>query len=192
MSIISLTGCITSNSTPLAPPPPEVTTSFKEQAPDPLSTDKQPKQEQEKLTPILNNYSFLPSPAPEISHELAVALDQNNQSIASSLQETKNVTAKKCNIKTRFDKDAVLAYEWGRNRLGFDVNGLEIGNSSIEEIKLEYKLNLQSQKTFEQRCRFASPWQGLIGSAYHELIIREDDTIWQELRQIRIDFQNTF
>jgi hypothetical protein len=96
----------------------------------------------------------------------------------------------RCRLKDRFDRKAVLAYRWGRNRLALDVDGVNIASTDIEGVKLEYKLRMHPEKSWREKCLYASGWQGLIGSGYNELIARENDTVYKELRKIRIDVQN--
>ena len=97
---------------------------------------------------------------------------------------------KLCGFKDRFDRKAILAYEWERSRLALDVDGLSFGGSDDQAIKIQYTLRLQPEKSKEQRCRFNSPWQGLIGSGYNELFVREQDTVYEELREMRAKLKN--
>ena len=94
-----------------------------------------------------------------------------------------------CNIKDRFDRGAALAYEWGegrRNRLAFDVGGLKLspfGGSSakIDEVKVSFRFKLQNWESKKEKCRGEANWQGIVGSGYRELFLRENDTVWQQL-----------
>lgn len=94
---------------------------------------------------------------------------------------------KKCRINDRFDRKALVAYHWDRNRLALDVDGINLGGSGNKGVRLEYRLRLQPGKTRKEKCLYESNWQGLIGSGYHELFVRENDTVWQELRRMRRD-----
>lgn len=91
----------------------------------------------------------------------------------------------KCRLKDRFDRDALLAYEWDRSRFAMDVDGINMSGSGDAGMRLEYKIRLQPEKTKKQKCRYNAKWQGLIGSGYNELMVREDDTVWKELREKR-------
>ena len=88
----------------------------------------------------------------------------------------------KCKIKYRFDRKEVLAYEWGRNRLGFDVGGVKLGGGGINSVKIRYRLRIHPEKTKKEKCRYPSHWQGLIGSGYNEIFLRDEDNIWHLLR----------
>jgi hypothetical protein len=107
--------------------------------------------------------------------------------LTSSTAETK-----KCSIKDRFDRDALVAYQWRQNRLGLRVKGINMEDQGIEEIKFEYKLRLQPHKTRKERCRYESGWQGLIGSGYNEMFLREKDTIWNQLDDITNQAEDAF
>ena len=99
-------------------------------------------------------------------------------------------TNTRCGVKSRFDRQALLAYEWGgRNRLGLrlSMNGPRLSDFSAPEfkrVKLEYKLRFSKEKDKKAHCRYDSPWQGLLGSAYNEFFIREDDVVWHEIDDI--------
>lgn len=98
---------------------------------------------------------------------------------------------KGCRVQDRFDKKALLAYEWGgRSRLGLDVDGLSYDSYDVEQVKVEYRLRFQQYKTAKERCRYGSSWQGMLGSGYNELFVRENDTIWQELNVLENDVED--
>jgi|GEM_PF-1827532 len=98
-----------------------------------------------------------------------------------------------CNIKDRFDRKAVLAYEWGRHtrsRLGLDVDGVGFG-SDFEGVKLQYTLRLQSEKPRKMACRYKSEWQGMIGSGYNEMFLRpEHEGAKADFRELRHDVED--
>lgn len=97
---------------------------------------------------------------------------------------------KSCRIKDRFDRKAVLAYEWGENRLALHANGFDLGGSEDATFKIQYRLRLQPEKTRVEKCRYKSSWQGLVGSGYNEFFLRENDTVYEEFREIREKMQN--
>ncbi|MCB1681237.1 MAG: hypothetical protein KDI61_02645 [Alphaproteobacteria bacterium] len=113
--------------------------------------------------------------APAVSSE-ALAFDREQAS-------------KGCSLRDRFDRGEALAYEWDRNRLGVDLKG--VGGSGMDGVKLQYTLRLQHAKSSQQACRYASPWQGIAGSVYNEFFLRQDDTVWDELRIMRKNFLRT-
>ena len=95
-----------------------------------------------------------------------------------------------CRLKDRFDRKALIAYEWSRNRLALDMDGGGIGLAGVKKVQgvhVDYTLHFQPEKTKAQRCRYHSSWQGMIGSGYNELFVRDKDTVWQQLRAMRKD-----
>ncbi len=102
-----------------------------------------------------------------------------------------------CRLHDRFDRKALLAYEWGDNRLGFNVQGLNMAGGKVDGTMLSYRLRFSpdervAYKTKRERCRYQSGWQGLIGSGYHEFFVRENDTVMQGLRDMRRDVEDRF
>jgi hypothetical protein len=94
-----------------------------------------------------------------------------------------------CSVKDRFDRKYAIAYQWGmggQNKIGLDVDGVGIGGD-IEGARLEYVLRLQADVPRKERCRNKSNWQGIVPTGYHELFVRETDTVWGELRKLTDD-----
>lgn len=174
--ILTLPGCVTSDtSAPLAPSPPEMN----------FSTIEDPKFEP---------HYFAGNPVAEpIAVELAGTQDtgfaEREQPVEGAPHAVEAVALgeDKCRIQDRFDRKALLAYEWEHKRLGLDVDGIGLGGGDDSGIKLEYTINLQRQKNKYQKCRYSSQWQGLIGSGYHEMFIRQENTVWEDLRDMRRD-----
>ena len=109
----------------------------------------------------------------------------------TALRET-TAESKKCSIKDRIDRDAVVAYQWGQNRVGLRVRGLDIvGGEGIDQVKLEYKLRLQPHKTRKEKCRYQSNWQGIIGTGYNEMFVREKDTVWDQIDEFTDQAEDT-
>lgn len=101
--------------------------------------------------------------------------------------------AKKCRIQDRFDRDQLIAYQWnGVNRLGLDVDGISLGSSELEGVKVQYTLKLQNHKTRKEKCRYDSHWQGMLGSAYNEFYLRKENTVWQQLDDITDDAEEAW
>jgi hypothetical protein len=102
-----------------------------------------------------------------------------------------------CSIKDRFDRSSTLAYNFsdGQSRMEFNVNARgptlsDPGRFEFKGIGLRYTYKFQKIKSRKERCRFESPVQGLIGSAYNEFYLRDSDTVWQELHAKGLDFWN--
>lgn len=164
-----LTGCVTSNaSKPLAPAPPEVNFSS---VPRDIPFDV-------ARSPVDVNALSAVSPAagaPPI--EIAKSLTEEDKE-------------KRCRIQDRFDRKAILAYEWDRSRVALDMDGLNVGFDGIskfEQIKLEFRMKLQRGEKKDRRaaCRYKSGWQGIAGSGYNEFFRREGDTVWEEIKALR-------
>lgn len=111
-----------------------------------------------------------------------------DESVVAALEEQR--IPAKCRIKDRFDRKDVLAFEWGQNRLSFDVAGLGLDSYEIEKVRVRYRLRFQDYKTKKERCRYASSFQGLIGSGYNEFFVRKNDTVWEELKKLRGDVED--
>lgn len=91
-----------------------------------------------------------------------------------------------CSIKDRFDRTETIAYQWGQNRIGFT----HFGGINPDGGYLRYRLKFQPQQTSKERCRYKSSWQGLAGSAYNELYLRENNTVWDDLKVLRLDAES--
>ncbi len=143
--------------------------------------------------PVTRDASF---PVPKSGLVLSVpphyAVEKRNTNpLSSPLQDaayevalnSKNKGGGKCRIKDRFDRKMLLAYEFDddQSRLGFDVDGVGFDNMNIEQVRFEFNYKFSPGKTKKQKCRYRSSFQGIAGSAYNELFIRDKDTIWTEL-----------
>jgi hypothetical protein len=179
-AVFGLSGCFASTKDfRMAPAPPELRFSslYNQQQSSAATlylTDPAGAKERERLVPK------------DIITQVATVID-TAQVVTKSLTSEEKST-RKCRIQHRFDRKAMLAYEWDRSRIALDVNGINIGGSDDDQgFRLEYRIKLSPEKTKVEKCRYASRWQGLIGSSYNEFFIREEDTVWQELREIRND-----
>lgn len=181
-SLLTLSGCMTSSNTaPLAPLPPQSEANLSQSN---NSSDYQPH--------FFTNIDGAELQAMRIASEMDAAIKQAGAdpafvpvAVPDNLtgDASLNAAKVKCSISKRFDRKAVMAYEWNRNRLSFDLDG--VGGGGDQGVRVEYKIRLQPEKTKAQKCRYNSKWQGLIGSGYNELILRKDDTVWEEIKEIR-------
>jgi hypothetical protein len=95
-----------------------------------------------------------------------------------------------CSIADRFDRDAALAYNFSNQQsrlaLHLDMRGgglQDIGRMDVEAVMVRFTHKLQkSSADKKQKCRFNSKVQGLVGSVYNEFFVRDNYTVWQELR----------
>ncbi len=171
LGLLTLPGCITSkhSSAPLAPQPPEFDIS---------------RYENDHKVAITPQYFADPTGLVSIEPMSSAIMQSEGMLAALAYNDQKEPPkVKNCRLKDRFDRKVLLAYEWDRNRMTFDMSG--IGSSSDMGMRVEYKLRLQPEKSPKEKCRFNSSWQGLIGSGYNELMLREDDTVLEEIKGIR-------
>ncbi len=116
--------------------------------------------------------------------------DKNNDNeyeVILANNDRKKTKRKNCNIMDRFDRKMLLAFEKdnGNIRYGFDIDGISYKSVKIENIMFTYRKKLNPSKTRKTSCRFNSGFQGLVGSAYNEIFLRKDDTIWKDLKDIK-------
>ncbi len=101
-----------------------------------------------------------------------------------------------CSFSGRFDNRSALSYNFDDNRsqLGFNMSvndhGSGMVNVSRAVIVFRYKFDQVKSPPREEKCRYASHWQGLVGSSYNELFLREHNTLWGEVRDHGLDFWN--
>lgn len=186
ISLPCLSACVTTKaSAPLVGPPPLVSaTAYEAQGAVPVSAAYFA--EQPQVYDLAAQSGFEGSPA--LQAAALQGLDAPGAKIPR-FEEAKPV--KTCSLGDRFDRGEVIAYEWDRSRLGVDVDGLNMGGGSEDAVKLQYTLRLQHERSSAQACRYPSAWQGIAGSVYNELFLREEDTVWQELRAMRRDFMSS-
>ena len=191
LATIALGGCVTTdNTSPLAPSPPEVGTSISQHNDIALaSANAFAPQSLQTVTFLNGNAQTL---VPQQSGPVDIGLDPMLYS-DGPLALSDDEKPEKCMIHHRFDRDSVLAYEWDRKRLDFDVDGLNMDGDGIDAVKLEYTLYLQPKKKDKRsHCRYKSQWQGLIGTGYNEFFIRKEDTFWDEIRSLRQEINGIF
>ncbi|MCD8496652.1 MAG: hypothetical protein LRZ85_00305 [Alphaproteobacteria bacterium] len=109
------------------------------------------------------------------------------ETVSSRAQLDKNKIPAGCNIKDRFDRTETIAYQWGRNRVGFTY---DTSGTSFEGAFLRYRLKFQPHKTSKERCRYNASWQGLLGSSYNEFFLRENNTVWDDMKVLRLDAES--
>lgn len=172
-SLLTLSGCITSGtSLSLAPAPPDQPY---------LVSNTEGYRESLSSQSSLDSVVFAPDYAETVSAIASVRASEDR--VATNLSEK---DAYKCRMKDRFDRKAVLAYEWDRSRLSMDVDGINMSSfGSDMAVRIEYKLRIHPEKPKKLKCRGGTKLQGLIGTGYHELFVREEDTVWDKVRDIR-------
>jgi hypothetical protein len=148
---------------------------------------------QSNKTPIERlDFSSPSSLTGEVKQGLTVAdydpqATENPAKIGLSEGEAKQLG---CKIRDRFDRGATFAYNFDnqQTRLSFHLglNGPSLGAPTQMEFKSVFvRYTHKFSKPPEgkrEKCRFQSNVQGLIGSAYNELFVRNNYTVWQEIR----------
>lgn len=175
---LAMAGCSHSNESQfsLAPPPPTFDVSVPYEATE---------------SPPLRAFTGQPIPFPshiKLSEGVTPVEDSYYGGTRVALKTEQS--SKKCSIKDRIDRGDLIAYQWGRNRLGLDVDGINMRSTDLEGFKLQYTLRLQSHKTRKEKCRYESGWQGMIGTGYNEMFVREQDTIWMQIDKIKNDAED--
>jgi hypothetical protein len=90
-----------------------------------------------------------------------------------------------CSIKDRFDRKAVLAYNFDdkQSRLALHLNAdADWGEVEVEKVMVKYTYKLQPIPHRKDACKYPSGFQGIIGSGYNEFFRREKNTVWDQLR----------
>lgn len=175
ISILGLSGCITpDHSAPLAPSPPIEGGAF-------------------------SSYQASVSEHMSVSSFTGVVVQEHESTVihgggAGGHGVNVSGLSYKCRLKDRFDRKALLAYEWDRSRLSMDVDGVNLSGGDDFGMRIGYRLRLQPEKPSKELCRYSSSWQGLIGSGYNEFFMKEDSSVWhevrRELRGVRIKAQS--
>lgn len=114
---------------------------------------------------------------------------------ASAGVKAETAKSKGCRPQDRFDRKHLVTYQWGekdRSAIGLDVDGIGMDSMTVEAVKLEYRFRLQPIKKKVERCRYKSAWQGMVATSYYELFVREEDTIWRDLKKLQDDVGNRF
>lgn len=100
-----------------------------------------------------------------------------------------------CSLKNRFDRSSTLAYHFAnqqsRLQLNLDVDGPKLSDPSrlvLEGVSLRFTHKFQAIPTAKEKCRYASPVQGIFGSLYNEIYLRDTDTVFEEIEKKFQDF----
>ncbi len=134
-----------------------------------------------------NNNKYNQSPKINIKK----AINNNEYEIILANNDSKKTKRKSCNIMDRFDRKMLLAFEKdnGNIRYGFDIDGISYKSTKIKNVMFTYRKKLNPSKTKKTSCKFNSGLQGLIGSAYNEIFLRKDDTVWNDIKDIKKEIQ---
>lgn len=170
ISLLTLSGCVTSQNTASLAPQPPIANHYYIESDD---------------TPLYAAHYFAPPQGVGVISQDEEVLSEQVPNVVQALGvESDGNTENRCRLKDRFDREALIAYEWDRNRMSLDVDGIG-GGSDNSGVRFEYKIRLQPEKSSKQKCRYSAKWQGLLGSSYNELVLRKEDTVMEELKQKR-------
>ena len=125
--------------------------------------------------------NIAPAAGPSVS--AATAIDHGHR--ANTKQDISG-----CSMKERFDRRDLIAYQWGDNRIGFDVDGIGYDSMEIEEVKLTYRLRLQPIADRKEKCRRGGNWHGMAGTGYAEIVRHDGDAVLKEWRKLRRDMDD--
>jgi hypothetical protein len=95
-----------------------------------------------------------------------------------------------CNLGDRFDSGAALAYNFddrqSRLALHLSMDGPSFSDPSrlqVNSVMLRYTHQFSKPpQSKREKCRFQSNFQGVVGSIYNEVFVRNNYTVWKELR----------
>lgn len=150
---------------------------------------------------LTTNYDRTPPPSYKISddfkdnNDIIITINKpkakHNKKIILS-NKSKKERKENCSIMDRFDRKMVLAFEKdnGNIRYGFDIDGISHKSAKIENIMFIYRKRLNPSKTIKKSCKFNSSFQGLVGSVYNEFFIREQNTVWGDIKEIRQEIRH--
>lgn len=101
-----------------------------------------------------------------------------------------------CKVTDRFDNRSTIAYNFDDRHqvaLNMAANGDGPMGVSRAVIVFRYKFDAPKPTAREQqraKCRYDSHWQGLVGSTYNELFLRDHNTVWGQIKDNGLDFWN--
>ena len=113
--------------------------------------------------------------------------DSGADGATSNLVPSEPGVPRGCSLRDRFDKDAVVAYNFsdGQSRLALNmaVGNVGFGGVDVNRVELKFHFRLQPIKTHNERCQYPSHFQGLIGSGYNEFVARDKNTVWDHIKE---------
>ncbi len=95
-----------------------------------------------------------------------------------------------CDLGDRFDRGATLAYTFddrkSRVALNLSLDGPSLSNPSrlqVNSVMIRFTHRFQKPLLGKkEKCLMPSNFQGMIGSGYNEFFLRNNFTIWKDLR----------
>ena len=99
-----------------------------------------------------------------------------------------------CRFVDRFDRRAALAYNFDTNhQLALKMGIHNDGGLNVSHARLAFNYRFNDIRApmlpeKKDKCRYASAWQGEIGSVTNELLFRDRDSLWSDLSDRGVDF----
>ncbi len=123
-------------------------------------------------------------------HDIAGNVPENAPGFNKSRPEVN------CSFGDRFDRKTTLAYNFDNaHQLAFKlgINPSEGGPAGISHAGIAFRWRFNSVKSPveappKERCLYDSHWQGLGGSIYNELFLRQNNNVWGIARDHGLDF----
>ena len=93
---------------------------------------------------------------------------------------------KGCSLRSRFDRRSAISYNFSDQSqlaLHMDIGGVGFSGVELDKVMMKFHYKFQPIKSRKERCLYPSAFQGVVGSGYNELMVRQKNTVWDELRQ---------
>lgn len=181
IGILTLPGCLTSHNTaPLAPSPPDMVDSSSNTHNQDIHSHRQA-----LATPDAKSAFDLkvikPSAGAGQAGDIVTASARKHEK-----QQKSQEAIYECRLKDRFDRKALLAYEWDRSRLSVDVDGINMSGSGDKGVYVQYKLTFNpDKKDPKKNCMHPSQWRGMIGTGYNEFIVRDGRVVVEDVKKLK-------
>lgn len=100
---------------------------------------------------------------------------QINDARARRRGDYTNQYGERCRLKDRFDRTSVISFQFGNGvGVGIERGSLRMGSHRPQETRVMVTWRIGAQ-TKGERCRVQAPVQGLVGSVYNEIFLREKE-----------------
>jgi len=132
----------------------------------------------------------------EIDQEIMLSVQSMvAQDVLGGADDSSNVTLrletseviKSCRIKDKFDTDALIAYQMEEGRLSLDVDGIGYDSQKVNKVYLNYTVSLQPELEKKDHCRYASNYQGILGSVYSEIVVHQGQNLSEEVEHLKAE-----
>jgi hypothetical protein len=119
--------------------------------------------------------------------DLDLATERDERHLALGLDTPEPPVPAGCSIKDRFDRKAAVAYNFddrkSRLALHLDMGDTGFGGIEVDKVMVKYTYKFQDIPHRKDKCKYPSGFQGWAGSIYNEFFVRQNDTVWDQLRE---------